>query len=376
VNAAPGTSLERYFAGRGVALAPVARGLNVAARFTDPAAEHLATRHAAGLFDFSFMGCAEISGCGSRNFIRSLQTRDLSRLRDNRLVYTLLLREDGTVLSDATVWQLAPDRYWLFVGRRDDLRRLASLSQGFDVNLIDRSSGHAVLAVQGSHAWAILCRCFTGNPPPELPYYGFTACDFEGSPCLVARIGYSGETGYELIVPAGTAVRLWEALLRAGADCGLAECGFEALDSLRIEAGHILFLRELAMPVTPFEIGLDRLLDFYRGPFVGSVPLWAKRYQTPRRRLVGLVTREKNGDALSALTAAAGMAGGSAIPSGTAQLTSVCLSPVFDRVLGLGFVAERDSDPGARVLIPPRTAARVVRLPFYDPAKFLPRRTR
>lgn len=376
MSAAPGTSLERYFEGRGIALVPVAPGLAVPARFTNAAAEHLATRHAAGLFDFSFMGCAEISGSGSRNFLRYLQTRDLSQLRDRRLAYTLLLRDDGTVLTDATMWQLAQDRYRLFVGRRDDLRRLASLSRGFEVDLADCSAEYSVLAVQGGHAWAIVCRCFTHCPPPELPYYGFTECDFEGFRCLIARIGYSGETGYELVVPTGIAVRLWQALLRAGAECGLTECGFEAMDSLRIEAGHILFLRELAMPVTPFDIGLGRLLDFYRGPFVGRAPLWAKRYQTPRRRLVGLVIRERNGHAVSELTAVAGMTATSTIPRGTAQLTSVCLSPVFDRVLGLGFVTDTESHPGTRVLIPPGTAARVVRLPFYDPAKFLPRRTR
>jgi len=364
------TPLERHFEQRGIVHIEFAHGLRTPAYFTDPAAEHQATRRAAGLFDFSFVACAEIEGRDSLAFLHRLQTRNLAQLAGRRLAYTLLPREDGTVLNDATVWRLGSERYLLFVGRHDDLQHVALLARGYDVSLADRSREHAVLALQGRHAWQIVRRCFAANPPQELPYYGFTAADFEGATCLIARISYSGETGYELVAPAQTAPALWQALLRAGADWGLAECGFEAIDTLRIEAGHILFTRELALPVTPFELGFTRLMDFYHHDFIGKLSMLARRRQTPQRRLAGLAI-----DGTDVPTLAAATAGDLPAP-GIAKLTSVCWSPVLNRAIGLGFVDDADRYPGTRVTVGAGLTARVARLPFYDPAKFLVRHTR
>ena len=145
----------------------------------------------------------------------------------------------------------------------------------------------------------------------------------------------------------------------------LRECGFDAADSLRIEAGHILFTRELATPVTPFELGLARLVDFYRSAFRGGPALRAQRWQPRLRRLVGLLP-------------AAHCAGDPRLPAqirrGTAVMTSTCWSPLLERRIGLGFVNNDDAYPGATVMLAGGTRARVARLPFYDPAKSLPRR--
>ena len=97
-----------------------------------------------------------------------------------------------------------------------------------------------------------------------MPYFGFQRAPFGDAEGWIARLGYSGETGYELVIASDAASALWQTLLAHGADDGLAECGFDAIDSLRIEAGHILFTRELASPVTPFELGLARFVDFDR----------------------------------------------------------------------------------------------------------------
>src|SRR4029077_7440359 len=105
---------------------------------------------------------------------------------------------------------------------------------------------------------------FPGIELAALPYFSFQRAIFGEAECWIARLGYSGETGYELVVSDAVAVSLWQALLRAGTGAGLVECGFDAADTLRIEAGHILFTRELASKVTPFELGLARLADLDR----------------------------------------------------------------------------------------------------------------
>ncbi len=158
---------------------------------------------------------------------------------------------------------------------------------------------------------------------------------------------------------------LWKALLAAGADCGLLECGFDAVDSLRVEAGHILFTRELALPVTPLELGLAPFVDFYRTPFRGARALQAQRWRAPRRRLVGL---------LPAADAAADQRLPGCISPGSAVMTSACWSPLYARCLGIGFVAPEDIYPGTRLSLSSGIRAEVARLPFYDPGRSLPRR--
>ena len=363
------TPLQRYFEQRGIAQLNLAGGIATPARFTDPVSEHLATRRNAGLFDFSFMAMAEITGRDSLGFLHRLQTRNLSRLRPAHLAYTLMLRQNGTVLDDATIWCLGKERYCLFTGRRADLDHVRALAAGFSVSITDRSREHAVIAIQGVNAWAIISRCLSGLPE-SLPYYCFSDSRWESAACRAARIGYTGETGYELITDAVHGPGLWRALLAAGADDDLAECGFDALDSLRIEAGHILFTRELAAPATPYELGLGRLLDFYRDPGTGMESLRPRRWQQTQRCLVGLVPDHVTTRGIDSLTVQA--AGRLPVP-GRAVITSTCLSPVLNRTLALGFVDAANRYPGTSVTVGPGLKARVARLPFYDPAKRLPR---
>jgi aminomethyltransferase len=359
------TALGEFLSTRSTATLTLAPGIATPRRFSGARSEHLATRAAAGLFDFSFMGCAEIAGAACLSFLNSIQSRALDELRPGRIAYTLLLRDDGTVLNDATVWHLAGDRYWLFIGRRGDLEPVARSAENFDVTLRDLSRQHAVIALQGAASRSILERCFDRKHLAPLYYYGFTALDFAGSECRLARIGYSGETGYELVIADAAAPALWQALLAAGANSGLLECGFDAIDSLRIEAGHILFARELALPVTPLELGLARFVDFYRTPLRGARALQAQRWRGPRRRLVGL---------LPAADAASDQDLPECIASGAAVMTSACWSPLYARCLGMGFVAAADAYPGTRVSLSCGMRAQVARLPFYDPGRSLPRR--
>ena len=360
------TAFAEFLSGRSAATLTVAPGVTTPRRFSGARREHLSTRATAGLFDFSFMGCVEISGAASLTFLNSLQTRALDRLQPGRIAYTLLLRDDGTVLNDATVWHLADGRYRLFIGRRSDVELITRDASNFEVTVRDTTQQHAVMALQGPASFSIIERCFAAKPLNAIPYYSFETLDFAGSDCQLARIGYSGETGYELVIADAAAPALWQALLAAGANAGLLECGFDAADSLRIEAGHLLFTRELALAVTPLELGLARFVDFYRTPFRGAPALQAQRWRAPRRRLVGLLPPADP-------AADRGLPERSA--RGNAVMTSTCWSPLYRRCLGIGFVAAEDAYPGTRVRLNSGMRAQIARLPFYDPGRSLPRRT-
>jgi aminomethyltransferase len=284
--------------------------------------EHLAVRSGAGLFDFSFMGLHEFTEATA---LQALQSRDLGALQPGQVAYTLLLEPDGAVRIDATVWRFE-DRYWLFAGKR--------AAYGGR----DRSGELAILAVQGPASGRILARVVGAPPVAALRYFRFVRT----RDLLVGRIGYSGELGYELVVRANAAAALRAELLEAGRPEGLRECGWSCADSLRIEAGYVLFDREVDGEANPRELGLERLVDSTK-----EFPL--------TRRLVGLELTEEPASAEVA----------------PATITSECFSPTLRRRIALGFVAPRVAD-GAHVRGGERLA-RVTKLPFYDPQRRRPR---
>jgi len=283
--------------------------------------EHLATRRAAGLFDFSFMGLYEFRG---NSEVQPLQTRDLDALRPGQIAYTLLLKDDGSVLIDATVWRLDGERFWLFTGRRSAFGGR------------DRSGEHAILALQGPASGRILARLIGSEPVQALKYFHFLQIDN----LIAARLGFSGELGYELMVPAAEASALREKLMNIG---GLRECSWAAADSLRIESGYVLFDREIDGRANPRELGLERLV---------SSP--SKFGLT--RKLLGLEILDRPARANLPL----------------AQVTSECDSPTLGKRIALGFAAP-DTRPGDLVKLNDGRLAGVARLPFYDPDKHLPR---
>jgi aminomethyltransferase len=352
--------LDGFFAGRGVALLSVQHGVRVPRRFSDASVEHLATRRAAGLFDFSFMGRYEISGRESRGFLDWLQTRCLTTLRPMTACYTLLCREDGTVLNDATLWNLGGGRFWLFTGRRSDFQDIATAAAAFDVHVEDCSGQFAVLAIQGPLSARLIARILGRDVVATLRYFQFARAGWRGHDLWVARLGYSGELGYELLVSADAAVDLWNALVAVGAAEGLRECGFEAADSLRIESGYILFTRELAQDVSPHELGLARLVCFDGRQFRGRASLWPQRWRAPVRRLCGILPGRPRAPAVR--------------DPELARVTSECRSPLLGRSLALGLVADGASAPGSLVALEDGRIGRVARLPFYDPPRILPRR--
>jgi len=348
--------LDAYFSERGIAQLNVDGSAAVPLRFSDASAEHLATRTSAGLFDFSFMSLFEISGAQARAYLERVQTRNLSQLAPGRLAYTLLLREDGSVFIDATLWCLAPERYWIFTGRRSDQAWLEQWLPARGAQLASLSGQYAIMALQGPRSFDVLQRACAAAPD-RLPYFAFSSARLAGVSARIGRLGYSGELGCEILVPAAVGVRAWNELLEAGAAQGLRECGFEAANSLRVESGYILFTNELAAGADPIELRLARLVT--TNTCVGAAALEARRRRGTLRRLIGLVptgSRRASGD----------------LPA--AQLTSEAYSPVSGRVLGMGFAPAALAGPGNLLRLADGRLARSARLPYYDPLRLLPRR--
>jgi glycine cleavage system aminomethyltransferase T len=300
----------------------------------DAIEQHLRTRRAAGLFDFSFMGLYEFRDSEA---VARVQTRAVGALERGQAAYTLLLNDDGSVFNDATVWNLGDGRWWLFTGRPGDFAWIRDRAEARD-----RSGEHAILALQGPASGRILARLVGEELVRQLRYFRFV----ESGAMWIARLGYSGELGYELLVPRSARRTLTRSLLDLGAPEQLCECGFEAADSLRIESGYVLFDREIDGKANPAELGLARLVAPAKAAFAS------------KRLLVGMEIEDR--------------AGSDGFVS--ADATSECWSPMLQKHVALGFV-HPGALPDERVRLADRRAARIVPLPFYDPQRKRPRAT-
>lgn len=349
--------LHGWFARRGVPMQPLASGGQVPLRFSSPEAEHQATRQRAGLFDFSFMGAWDFQGAAAGEALARLQSRDPQRLAPGRIAYTLLLDDAGLVFIDATIWRLGPQHWRLFTGRPSDASHIEAQAQRAGATVQDRCGHDAVLALQGPRSAAILAALLGPALLRELPYFGFAETRFEGLRLLLGRIGYSGELGYELLLEQAGAERLWQALLEQGRAQGLLECGFESADMLRIECGHILFTSELASPVCPAALGLQRLVEAAHCARTG-LPGGLAACKPPARRLAGLVFPQDS--------AARGRRGW------LARISSECYSPSLGRRVALAWLPVR-AQPGDEARCEDGRAARVSALPLLGSTRVHPR---
>ncbi|HEY1764854.1 MAG TPA: glycine cleavage system aminomethyltransferase GcvT [Opitutaceae bacterium] len=232
--------------------------------------EHKAVRRAAGLFDVSHMGEVDIQGPGAGRFLNGLVTNDVSKMYPGRVLYSPMCQPDGGVIDDLLVYMKGPDDYFLCINAGNtptDIEWIRQRAASYDVTVTDRSDGCGLLAIQGPKALAIveeLAEAEVGF----IKYYHFAESRVAGIHCLLSRTGYTGEDGFELYHPAGQAMALAEALLRAGQPHGLELCGLGSRDSLRLEAGFPLYGHELTREISPLTAGLgwtvklDKEVDF------------------------------------------------------------------------------------------------------------------
>ena len=263
-------------------------------------AEHMAVRTGVGLFDVSHMGEIQFRGPGSLAAVQRITMNDASRLKDGQAHYSALLTPEGTFVDDILVHRLGENDYLLVVnaGTKDKdfawMRQQAGGMPG--IHLSDYSAYYSQLAVQGPKALETLKK-LTKVDLGAIRNYWFTWGTVAGvANVLIARTGYSGEDGFEVYLPAdeATTVKVWEALLEAGAEFGIRPCGLGARNTLRLEAGMSLYGHEISDEINVLEAGLDRWLKLDKGFFIGQDALAAVQAAGgPKRRIVGLEMVER-----------------------------------------------------------------------------------
>jgi len=257
--------------------------------------EYFAIRNASTLYDLSPMAKYRITGPDALRFMNRLVTRDLAKLKPNRVAYAVWCDDEGQLIDDGTVFRLGESEYRLCAQERQ-LDWLLDSAIGYDVDIADVTEAIAGLALQGPTSCAVLKKLgLTGVE--RLKPFDIGSFALEGTALTVSRTGFTGDLGYEVWMDPRDAEGVWDRLMAAGHSRGLRPLGSRALNIARIEAGFLLpnveFLSaERTLRVgrerSPFELGLDWLVDFEKGHFTGRRALLAKQRDGTRRRLVGL----------------------------------------------------------------------------------------
>ncbi len=260
--------------------------------------EHQAVREAAGLFDVSHMGEVEVSGANALAYIQQLTINDAAKLVDGQVQYSAMCYPEGGVVDDVTLYRFSESRYLFCVNASNTDKDFAWMQQVLaesamtEVTLTNRSDEFAQIALQGPKAEAILST-LTDVVLADLVYYHFCEGAVAGIEMIISRTGYTGEDGFELYLPAFSAVQLWQALMAAGTPHGLLPIGLGARDTLRLEKGYALYGHELSREISPLEGGLSWITKLDKEDFIGKAALVAQKTEGVPRRRVGLVMQER-----------------------------------------------------------------------------------
>jgi aminomethyltransferase len=250
-------------------------------------AEHTAVRNAVGIFDVSHLGKATVAGPGAADFVNRCLTADLRKIGPGQAQYTLLCNADGGVVDDMIAYLKSPDEVFLIPNAANCERVVALLAEAAPdgVTVTNQHRDFAVLAVQGTLSDEVVSGA---GLPAGHDYMTFARADYQGTPVTVCRTGYTGERGYELVVPVGMAVAVWDAVLAAGEPYGLQPAGLGARDTLRTEMGYPLHGQDLSPAITPVQARLGWAVGWKKESFFGADVLRAEKEVGPMRMLRGL----------------------------------------------------------------------------------------
>ena len=327
-------------------------------------AEHAAVRDAVGIFDVSHLGKIDISGPGALDFINACLTNDLRKIAPGQAQYTLCCDDaTGGVVDDLIAYLHGDDHVLLVPNAANSTevarRLIAAAPPGLTITNLH--SELAVLAVQGPKSGELMAAV---GLPTELGYMSFEIATHAGGeaglPVIVCRTGYTGEKGFELLVPAQIASAVWGELLMAGSELGVMPCGLGARDTLRTEMGYPLHGHELSLEITPLQARTGWAVGWDKPAFWGRDVLLAERAAGAPRLLRGLNGVERGIARLGMLVLDA--PGGRAI--GT--VTSGTFSPTLRHPIALALLA-RDVAVGTQVVVDVRGRAAgftVVNPPF------------
>jgi aminomethyltransferase len=328
--------------------------------------EHLAVRTRAAIFDVSHMGEIEIAGDDALAGLQRVSCNDASKLGVGQAQYSALTTPEGGFVDDIVIYRLADAHFLLVVNAANTAKvntwiteQTKVAGRNNDVVVFNSSSRYGLLAVQGPKAIEAL-QMLTGVELAGVRRFSFANGEVASVRATIARTGYTGEDGFELLVPAPQAERVWTAVLDAGKGVSLVPAGLGARDTLRLEAGMRLYGNDIDEETTVLEAGLEGIVSWDKGDFVGRDALERQRASGVGRKLVGFEMVDP------------GIArhGHDVYASGekVGTVTSGTRTPFLEKAIGMTYLPVDHTASGSELAIDirgRRATARVVPLPFY-----------
>jgi aminomethyltransferase len=318
--------------------------------------EHHAVRQNAGVFDVSHMTIVDIEGERAREFLRYLVANDVAKLKDyGKALYTCMLNEDGGVIDDLIVYYISDTDYRMVVNastREKDLAWIRQQTAAFEVSVVERAE-LAMIAVQGPSARELAAPCIDAEYRDAVlalkPFFGMDAGEW-----FIARTGYTGEDGWEIVMPAADAHSVWDRLLAAG----VVPCGLGARDTLRLEAAMNLYGSDMDETISPLEAGLEWTVAWEPADrdFIGRAAIEKQRENTDRQRFVGLLLEDKGVLRNHQKIVVDGI--------GEGEITSGGFSPTIGRSIALARVPAGDYDRAQVEVRGKLLNVRIVNTPF------------
>lgn len=335
-------------------------------------AEHHAVRQTVGLFDISHMARLEFQGPSATSFLDQLLTKHVAKLKPGQIRYSLITNDRGGILDDVLVYRLPEEtpHYYLVVNAGNAAKIIDHLSvvahefsEDAQCEWIDHTLPTSMFALQGPKAVELLTS-LTSDDLATLKYYRCQSTTFQNVEVFVSRTGYTGEDGFELVVPNDHAEEIWNTLLTRGEVFGIQPVGLGARDTLRLEAAMPLYGHELSEDINPFQAGLGFAVDLDKGTFWGSEALTAIQKETPQKVRIGL---ELEGKRIAREHYPVTVDGQS-----VGEVTSGTLSPTLEKPIAMAYVPPDYAAVGTKLAVEIRgkeAPAKVIPLPFYQRAK-------
>lgn len=327
-------------------------------------AEHTAVRTAVGVFDVSHMGKVRVHGPGSVQFLNGVLANDLDRIGAGQAQYSMLCNEAGGVIDDLIVYRWADDEVFIIPNASNAASVVAVLAAAApqEIAVEDHHVDHGIIAVQGPRSAEVLAAL---GLPVDHDYMSMASAEFEGRPIIVCRTGYTGEHGYELVVPAETLVAAWDAVVAQAAAVGGMPAGLGARDTLRTEMGYPLHGQDISPSISPVEALIGWAVGWDKPQFRGRDALVAQRQAPPVRRLRGLLALDR-GIPRPHMTVHADSLEGAVV----GEVTSGTFSPSLKQGIGLALL-DASISVGDEVVVDVRGRAsrfQVVKPPFVQPS--------
>ncbi len=329
-----------------------------------------AVRNAVGLIDVGTLGKIEISGPDAAMFLERVYTGRFANLSPGATRYALMVDESGVVIDDGVVARFPNERFYFTTttsGSATVFREMQRLNTmwGLACGLVNLTGTMAAVNLAGPRSREVLALLTPTNlDEAAFPYLGAREMEVAGIPARVLRIGFVGELGFEIHVPADRAIALWNALMDAGKGDGIRAFGVEAQRLLRLEKGHIIIGQDTDGLTTPFEIGMTWALRIDKPFFVGQRSLAIQKNLPVRQLLVGF---ELTGQRAASVAECHLVIDGDEIAG---RVTSVSFSPTLGKHIGLAMLrpalAKGGSTFSIRVTDGRMVEARIVPTPFYD----------